>query len=60
MAELVERYRHCLEVAQQLPDNHARLALLDMAQAWLVLAEQAAKNAGTASWSAKPPNAKTS
>jgi hypothetical protein len=38
------RYRlfasHCLAIAQETPDPARKLALLDMAQAWVVLAEQ--------------------
>jgi len=48
MTELVARYRlyaaNCVEFAQRLPETESKLALLDMAQSWLVLAEQAAKN----------------
>ncbi|HEV2718307.1 MAG TPA: hypothetical protein VGU64_23780 [Terriglobales bacterium] len=48
MTELVARYRlyaaHCVEVAQRLPETESKLMLLDMAQSWLMLAEQAAKN----------------
>ena len=51
MAELVEHYRQhaaqCIEISKQLPNTSGRLALLDMAQSWLALAEQAAKNAET-------------
>ena len=45
-AETVERYRRqaceCVRIAQDVPDTKAKLALLDMAQCWLRLAEQAA------------------
>ena len=48
MTELVVRYRlyaaHCVEVAQRIPEIESKLVFLDMAQSWLVLAEQAAKN----------------
>jgi hypothetical protein len=51
MAETVDRYRQhaadCIAIAQQLSNNNSRLALLAMAQSWLALAEQAAKNAET-------------
>jgi hypothetical protein len=51
VAELAGRYRqhaaHCVEIAQQLSDASSRLALLDMKQSWLALAEQTAKNGET-------------
>jgi hypothetical protein len=51
ITELVERHRqyaaHCIEIAKQLPNTSGKLVLLDMAQSWLALAEQAAKNAET-------------
>ncbi|MGA9006598.1 MAG: hypothetical protein WB495_06820 [Xanthobacteraceae bacterium] len=34
----------CVELALKAPDRETRLALLDMAQAWLALAEHADKN----------------
>ena len=37
----------CVEIAQRTSDVESRLALLDMAQAWLALAEQAMKNSET-------------
>jgi len=44
----VELYRvyaaQCVDLARKPPDPETRLALLDMAQAWLVLAEHANKN----------------
>lgn len=44
----VDLYRtygtQCLELARKAPDLETRLALLNMAQAWVVLAEQADKN----------------
>jgi putative IMPACT (imprinted ancient) family translation regulator len=54
--EVVKRYRlhaaSCIESAQQLSDKESKLALLQMAQSWLALAEQAAKN----SEAADPPS----
>jgi hypothetical protein len=48
-AELAARYREyaakCLVIAKDEQDLAERLVLLDMAQAWLALAEHAAKNA---------------
>jgi hypothetical protein len=48
MTEPLPRYRlyaaHCVEIAQRLPETESKLALLDIAQSWLLLAEQAAKN----------------
>ena len=45
-AEAVERYRlqacECVRIAQDVSDTRAKLALLEMAQSWLRLAEQAA------------------
>jgi hypothetical protein len=38
---------HCLELARGTLDMSRRSALLDMAQVWLDLADQAEKNAGT-------------
>ena len=44
----VELYRtyaaQCVELARKASDPETRLALLNMARAWLVLAEQADKN----------------
>jgi hypothetical protein len=41
--DLVTAYRpnaaHCLEIAKEFPDPSDKLALLDMAQAWLRLCE---------------------
>jgi len=34
----------CVELARKTPDPKTRLALLDIAQAWLALVEQADKN----------------
>lgn len=41
------RAAQCTKLAQKATDSEAKLALLDMAQAWLSLAEQADKNAET-------------
>ncbi len=47
-AELAARYREyaaqCVAVAQSLDHAREKLALLDMAQAWIALARQAEKN----------------
>ncbi len=47
-----EAYRlyaaHCLKIAQEQSDIVDRLALIQMAQAWIDLSVQAEKNAGTA------------
>ena len=44
----LEQYRrraqYCLEVARTLTDRGRKLVALDMAQAWLKLAERAEKN----------------
>lgn len=37
---------HCVEIARQVTSPNSRAALLTMAQAWLVLADQADKNRG--------------
>jgi hypothetical protein len=46
--ELAARYRDyaakCMMVAQRQEHAGERLALIDMAQAWIVLAEQAERN----------------
>ena len=46
--EVVARYRqhaaNCLDLAQQVMDAKVRLALIDMAQVWVTLAEQTEKN----------------
>jgi hypothetical protein len=34
----------CVEIARKTPDPETRLALLDIAQAWLALAQHADKN----------------
>jgi hypothetical protein len=51
MSDLVEHYRlcaaECVRLAQHVSVLKQKLALLDMAQSWLALAEQALKNAET-------------
>jgi hypothetical protein len=51
MSELVERYRlnaaECVRLAQDVTVLKQKLTLLDMAQSWLALAEQALRNAET-------------
>ena len=46
-AEFVERYRsyaaRCLEISRNIQDPAGKLVLLEMAQSWLKLAEQAAE-----------------
>jgi hypothetical protein len=46
----VARYRqhaaNCLNIAQNSVDLAAKLALLDMAQVWFMLAEEAERNGG--------------
>jgi hypothetical protein len=46
----VGRYReyaaNCLNIAQNTADPNAKLTLLDMAQVWIVLAEEAERNGG--------------
>jgi hypothetical protein len=50
-AEFVERYRSyaakCVKISQNIPDPIGKLVLLEMAQSWLRLAEQAAEGAET-------------
>jgi hypothetical protein len=45
-AALVERYRsyaaRCVRISRNVSDSAAKLVLLEMAQSWLKLAEQAA------------------
>jgi len=57
MSDVVERYRlyaaECVRLAQDVSVLKQKLTLLDMAQHWLALAEQALKNAGTI-WVARP------
>jgi hypothetical protein len=47
-AELAARYREyaskCVAFSQGLEQAHEKLVLLNMAQAWIALAEQAQKN----------------
>jgi hypothetical protein len=47
-SDLVAAYRlhaaKCVDIAHQSSDHESKLALLNMAQAWLTLAEQAIKN----------------
>ncbi len=47
-SDLASAYRlhaaKCIQIAHQSSNPESKLALLDMAQAWLALAEQAAKN----------------
>jgi hypothetical protein len=38
---------HCMEIAANTADIKNKLTLLDMARAWLLLAEQAEKNSET-------------
>jgi hypothetical protein len=38
------RAQHCLEIAQDTDDLGRKMVLLDMAQAWMHLAEQATRN----------------
>ena len=49
---LVERYRSyaakCVKISGNIPDPAGKLVLLEMAQSWLRLAEQAAEGAETA------------
>jgi hypothetical protein len=49
---LVERYRSyaakCVKISRDIPDPAGKLVLLEMAQSWLKLAEQAAEGADTA------------
>jgi hypothetical protein len=51
MSDLVERYRsyaaECVRLAQDVSVLKQKLTLLDMAQSWLALADQALKNAET-------------
>jgi hypothetical protein len=43
-----QRATQCVQLAQNSSDHQAKLALLEMARAWLALAEQAIKNSETA------------
>jgi hypothetical protein len=44
------RYRkqatNCLQIARNAADPNTKLALLDMAQVWIMLAEEAERNGG--------------
>ena len=55
----IELYRiyaaQCVELARKAPDPETRLALLNMAQAWLVLAEHANKNMHAPTLIDEPP-----
>jgi hypothetical protein len=50
-SEVVAAYRlhaaKCIEIAHRSSDLESKLVLLDMAQSWLALAEQAIKNGET-------------
>jgi hypothetical protein len=41
------RARQCLEIATHMADLPNRMVLLDMAQAWMLLADQAERNRAT-------------
>ena len=41
------RAQHCLDIATDMADLPNRMILLDMAQAWLLLADQAERNRTT-------------
>ena len=41
------RAQHCLDIATDMADLANRMILLDMAQAWLLLADQAERNRTT-------------
>jgi hypothetical protein len=49
---LIERYRsyaaRCIKISRNISDPAGKLVLLEMAQSWLKLAEQAAAGAETA------------
>jgi hypothetical protein len=57
-AALVERYRSyaakCVTISRNLPSPTGKLVLLEMAQSWLKLAEEAIAGAETAIESAVP------
>jgi hypothetical protein len=50
-AEFIERYRsyaaRCVKISRNIPNPAGKLVLLEMAQAWLKLAEDAAEDAET-------------
>ena len=41
------RAQHCLNIAMDMDDLSKRMVLLDMAQAWMLLADQAARTRTT-------------
>jgi hypothetical protein len=47
----VDKYRRhaveCLRIAEGVPDSVNRMLLIDMAQSWLLLAQQSEKNLAT-------------
>ena len=47
----IDKYRRhavdCLRIAEGVPDLQNRMQLIDMAQSWLLLAQQAEKNLST-------------
>lgn len=51
-SDLAARYRQfaakCVAVARGMTSQSEKLSMLDMAQAWLILADQALKNEGLA------------
>ena len=55
----VDKYRRhaveCLRIAEGVPDPRNRMLLIDMAQSWLVLAQQAEKNPTTDPVHETPP-----
>jgi hypothetical protein len=60
----VGRYRrhaaNCLGIAQSTADPKAKLALIDMAQIWIMLAEEAERNGGLVLDPLTPKTAATS
>jgi hypothetical protein len=40
-------YAYCLEIAQEFEDRGRKIALLNMAQTWIALADQVERAAGT-------------
>jgi hypothetical protein len=61
-AEYIERYRSyaatCIEISRNIQDPAGKLVILEMAQSWLKLAEQAAEWAETVvAYEAAVPNA---
>jgi hypothetical protein len=55
----VDKYRRhaveCLRIAEGVPDPTNRMLLIDMAQSWLALAQQAEKNLPSDPVHATPP-----